>query len=771
VLERRLEKSAVLLLAAAGAVAILLMAFCTERRWGTEERALYNIPFTFVHDGKLAFPAYSFQSKPSFDRLYIHPPTHYGEISLLMKLGLPLYYAEAVPVTLVALLCLFLIVTANFPAYIQLGLISGLLAAMGWIASLGGYDYTFHLRPDLQLALALLAGLVALEASRAQSWETKRLFFGSFLLTYGSTIHYPGWPAWLGLGVFSWYAWRDPARKLLARRLLTGAAGACLAGVPYAAYMLHNWEFVRTFSSSLSLAKTTEIIAANFPVYRTMGGAASALPAMFYAWPVAAALAAAVPPFAIAALLLFVHRRLRAMALAFLPFCLFLFAFLGRKSFPYFYLECILAITGVWLLVALLWGTISARLPLRAAAAPAFSLLFLIGYVTYTPELRIVRFQIQRHEYGELRALAKEVVGRDATIACVHSNWYLSGATRWFDLTDDLLRSLPAMDLRTYCARFDAIAVAHDGGMDSQAGVNESTLYADGVLTLRGFGASGISPLFRWFWLSPRKEKPVAGFFWQNRELFRFREAVDGDHAVTSLLIPGDPDPWIWATAPIEFWWQKLPKRPGQQQAPGVMAILLFDNTRFQSAAGKLAGAKIIETIRGRVERVPPPYPRQNDAQDRLENPRSYAELLSTWAQPAQPPMQTYLNLQAMTRNAEVSTSTDGQVRVSASRPASGQGLVFAGVPALKPGRYYRVTFDLTTEAGGMEVGILPKGAGPAPVFARVVPCRPARESFVYQYPGGPPAQFVISAYNPFRDVPVRFEISSPLLEEVQLSR
>jgi hypothetical protein len=56
---------------------------------GHRRTHLYNIPYAYVHEGKLAFPIYGFGSPASFDRLFVHPPTHYAEVSLLMKAGIP----------------------------------------------------------------------------------------------------------------------------------------------------------------------------------------------------------------------------------------------------------------------------------------------------------------------------------------------------------------------------------------------------------------------------------------------------------------------------------------------------------------------------------------------------------------------------------------------------------------------------------------------------------------------------------------------------------
>ena len=394
--EQKFQLWAVILLSGAGALAFVLMAFFSERGWGGEERTLHSIPFTYVHDGKLALPVYGYSSRTSYDRLFVHPPVHYWEIGLLMRLGLPLYYAEASPTLFAALLCLFLIVTARFSRSIQLGLIAGFMTGVGWIVSIGRFDYAFHLRPDMHMAVALLGGLLALEAARAQGWEAKRVFAGSLLLTYGSTLHYPVWPGWLGLAVYAVLAWRELPRNELRARVLAGIAGGLVAGVPYLClHLIPNWRFLQQYSSHISFEKLPETIARNFPIYDGMFQTTSAWPfrKMLYNWPLTTTLGLSLPPFVVAGLLLWWHKELRPIVLATLPLSVFLFALLDRKLFCYFYLECILLLAGAWVWIACAWckafGHPSVPPFIARAAAPVFSVVFLIGY--WLPPYQVIR--------------------------------------------------------------------------------------------------------------------------------------------------------------------------------------------------------------------------------------------------------------------------------------------------------------------------------------------------------------------------------------------
>jgi hypothetical protein len=689
-----------------------------------------------------------------------------------MKLGLPLYYAEAVPSAFFALLCLFFIVNSQFALYVRLGLIAGLMASLGWIMKVGGFDYAFHLRPDLHMAMALFAGFLCLETARAQDWDIKRVFAGAFLLTYASTVHYPGWSGWVGLSAFLVAAFVSLPRMRLVRVALAGIAGGCLAGIPYVVFhLLPNWKFLKFYSGLLSLSKIPATISSNLPMYREMGDSGK-FPALFYAWPVTVGLRLAIPAFVIALILLIGHKQLRAMALGFLPLALFMCVFLARKLFSYLYLETTLAICGVWLLVAYLWLKLAARLPLpqsvRDAAAPLFAAFFVVVYWPTTPSLAAVELKYQRHEFGQLRALSKQIIGPNARVASIHSNWYFAGGTTWFDLTRDILFR-KATNYCDFFSHFDAISVPHLTHFESFTGVNESSLYERGMLTLRGFMGSRIDPAVRWFWLAPRKEKPVDGFFWQRSTLFRFRESAAGGHTVVSLIVKGNLQPFVASLSPLEYWAEDLPSREGDSGSR-YLAILLLDKARFQTAGPKLAEAKVLETFHGTVERVPEPYLQEDAVEDNIRVPRSYPEYLAQIAAPSEPASNVPLDLKPALDSVSVTEILrTGATEIAAKTNVGGEPLAVAEFPPLAPGDY-RVTFNLALTTGG--IWIAPFAGAPLaaePPFSRVVPCKPAKEGFVFHYSGGPQPHLLINANNAYAYGPLRVQIDHLSLERVDV--
>src|SRR6185437_1304761 len=132
------------------------------------------------------------------------PPVHYLEIGELMRLGIGLPYAEALPSTLLLLLALGIAATARYSAVVKVGLMYGIFAS---VTGFGGLqldqwmkaESLDGLRPDIHVTLAWISGLLLLEAARLRSWPLWQVVLGSFLVTYASGVHYFGVVAWTGL--------------------------------------------------------------------------------------------------------------------------------------------------------------------------------------------------------------------------------------------------------------------------------------------------------------------------------------------------------------------------------------------------------------------------------------------------------------------------------------------------------------------------------------------------------------------------------------------
>lgn len=780
---RPVELGAVLFLASAGALFVVLMAFFTERAWGTEERTLYNIPYTFQHYGQVAFPAYGYWYHASYDRLFVHPPTHYLAVGILMKLGIPLYYAEAIPLAALAILCLLIIAAGGFPTAMQLGLLAGVLSGVGWVATMGAGDYAFHLRPDAHMAIALLAGLLMLESARISQWDPKRLFAGALLVTYGATVHYPGSAGWLGIFVYAFLAWRELGWRRVRLRLTLITLGGCLAGVPYLVlHVIRNWHYIVYVLSAQPKHTLAQIVQDNFPIYREMTAGAGSFPwhTLFYAIPLKLAFRFGIPPFALAAALLIWRRQTAAMIVAALPVPICLFFLFGRKLFPYYYLESFLVLIGFWILIAALCmhAAKMVRRPwAEASAALIFAGLFAAAFAFATPALRTAQLKPRVHEFQLDRAAAKQVVGPNAIVASIHSLWYLGGGTHWFDLTNDLLRRLPSIDLATYFSRFDAIAVPDRGFFGSTTGLTEASLYAKGIVRLRGFEESGVSPGFKWIWFTARADRPVRGFFWRGQALWGFQDAASGDHVVVTSVVPlplAQLDSFAREMAPLDYWAAELPSnKPGDADA--FVVVMLLDAERFtRLRATVFAKYAPIEVIHGTIHPVDTAaLARQVDERNETVTfPRSYAEAL---------PLLVKTPLPTAIRPITGFSSPSQQFQLSAGDVLSGpwrveaqsvtkQWLATAELPELVKDGWYLVSLDLDIRSGGAAAFVLQDGQSPLVVIDREVP-QHAVENFVFRFPGGPPATLVLSAWNPFGPGKVALTIRSATVAKVELSR
>jgi len=106
------------------------------------------------------------------------------------------------------------------------------------------------------------------------------------------------------------------------------------------------------------------------------------------------------------------------------------------------------------------------------------------------------------------------------------------------------------------------------------------------------------------------------------------------------------------------------------------------------------------------------------------------------------------------------------------AKPVTLEPLAIANLPELPVGQYYRVSFDINMNEGGVATLLVQDGKStPLASLYRDVALKHASESFVFQSPGTSPLHLVLTADNPFRKAAVRFYISDPVLEQVDVDR
>ena len=210
--------------------AVVYLAFA-DRAIVFDEIGLHNPIYMYLNYGRMVYPVHG-----HFDDMTVHPPTHYLVIATLMRLGFGLFHAAAVvPCLLFITLCVLLYRSA-YPFSLKTSILAGVfLGALVW-------NQTYTIRPDVEMALAWITGLIAMECSRQSDWEPKRLFLGSFLLAYASAVHYPAFLAGASVLIYLGWIWRTLPAPRATRATGISAAGLALVALPYLSLFLLSYR-------------------------------------------------------------------------------------------------------------------------------------------------------------------------------------------------------------------------------------------------------------------------------------------------------------------------------------------------------------------------------------------------------------------------------------------------------------------------------------------------------------------------------------------------
>jgi hypothetical protein len=722
--DRRIERVTIIVCAAVLALSMSLVAFRTQRQFGLEETGLLNAPYTFAHYGKLAFPVYGYWYEAAYDRLFVHPPTHYLVVGLLLKLGVGLYYAEAIPVLFFILLSIYLIARSLLPFRLQLGLLLGYGAGVGVCSTLGIGDYFFHLRPDAHAATAWFAGLLLLDDARQRNWPPTTLFAGALVLTYASTVHYFALLGFLGAVVYLAFAARQLPRARLLAAAAAVAAGGLVVGVPYLyRFVLYNLtELLFLNAAYQAQGDWFSILERNFSIYPGMVAALGSHAPLLYALPLKSALALSIPPFAAAAVMLLLFRDLRPLVIAALPLPLFIFFYSPRKLFSYLYPEIFLFLCGFWILlaVAALWTSgryLGGRV--RRYTGPALAACFLIAFVVRTPAVRQIRFlePVPPHGMTVARAAALEIVGPHATVASQHSLWYVGGAQFWVDLTKDIFWKLPRWDLKAYFSRLTAVAVVSESFVNSTTGLNEVSLYDEGIVHLLGFFAAQDFSYPGWCWFTADASRQVQSFFPLRGKLHRFVQDPDGGYsllAVSGRVQPGEAGRIQSMPSLTTSLVLYLPndEEPGQR---AVVLLLAAAANKAAVAAGLPSQMTIRETISGRVDPVDVGALVRNLSDDEfIRFPRSYEEAIAeAWVNRHSdgPSDGEPIVWEKVYSEAQVVATNSPVVETRVESEIAPFWLLRSQSFDARQGRHYLLRHDLRINRGGVGIHVMQQGS------------------------------------------------------------
>jgi len=519
----------------------------------SEFEGLFNPIYMFLTTGRMTYPVHY-----AFDEMVIHPPIHYLEIALLMKAGVPGPLAVALVPWLLCLSALGLLTFSAVSWRLKIALAWGLAGTIAFSSPYGGI-----LRPDLHLFLAWVAGLVALESGRAGGWVTWRLAAGAALVTYASAIHYFGAVAFLAVVPYGIAALRERGRAGARRACMALVAGGCLVGIPYLVFfVVPHWAGIMAIvkavqgagGSGEAFRKHLADYAGGLTGVRRLGLGSLLLAGLYRA---------RVPVF-----LWSVPGLARAetcvLAAATLPLCSFVLFHSQGKSMWYYMPEAFVALSAAAYLVAAVAEAVARRGNVAAVArwgsglflswtvvAPAITLYHRdLTPITALPVLAI----------DVLRAAARQIVGRNASIGGRIGAWYTSGAHEWYDVAGDLLwqESLAGIDPPSYFRGFDYLVehAANSYVTANREGRTLGTWYADGTLHLHGFlfahrrgfqdfdpeGRRALAPTGTAYHdaliLSARPANRITGFHLSGRTLWRFSSAPEGTHVFVALVCP-----------------------------------------------------------------------------------------------------------------------------------------------------------------------------------------------------------------------------------------
>jgi hypothetical protein len=527
--------------------ALLYQCFA-ERVIYFDEVGLFNPVYTYLHSGKMTYPAHG-----QFDAMFIHPPTQYFLIAMLMHFGLSVFHAAGLLSVLLFVAFAALVSFSEFPFPIKASLLfSCFLGAFVWNEAL-------VLRPDLTLALCWCSGLVALESARLSHWNKWRLFVGGFFLALASAVHYPGIAAVLGLAVYAAWVWKALPWKEGKIKIGWMLGGACIIGFPYVVlFLIPHGRDVLAFSSSVQrVAPPGTAFQRHMEAYAYWKHWE---PALLRLRPVVTILTEpifrwSIPAAFLAPGLLILLPATRGLALASLPHLLFLLFGARHKQIGYtgyFVPEVILylvAVTSIFLTAIFAAVQRLNRQSFTVLAVVIVGVALAVGAVTDTPAIlgtNVIRTRgIYDFEAG--RAAGRAILGSNAVVGTNSAGvWYTCGAAHLYFVTPEISypSDLSCLDLKRYYGFFDALAVdPHQSWLAySRQRVSITSSYLDGILQLRGFFfadrrsrfESGLSYML----YSVRRPQRLIGYGVRGNNAYRFEEYSGGDQVLLSAVCP-----------------------------------------------------------------------------------------------------------------------------------------------------------------------------------------------------------------------------------------
>lgn len=521
---------------------LILCAFGMDRYGAVDEIGLINPAYMFAHTGRMTYPAHYFH-----DEMVVHPPAHYAAIGLLMKAGVPLYYAEAIPTVAWHLVLISAIVAAPFDLVTRIALLVGAIAPVVLLHNSVQQVELFGMRPEGEINAAWLTGLVMLETGRRRGWSAPWLAAGAAALSYAGSLHYYAAAAWLAVPGYAIVAARELDRRRLFRRVAAAVAlgTAVVAGPMLALFVVPHWSaIIRMVTSLAGGGSLSDPIYQHLAQYALWRSTWNVEPLRQVAWISGAApfLLARVPLVLAAVVLVAWRRDTRAIAFSSLPLLLTLFLAARHKHAYYFVHELSLLALGFWggiLGLAVAWRRV--RPPkIHARTLFAASLALGVALILLPPRSGDIRLTAQPrvHEAELARAAGITILGSDAIVGGRTGPWFISGARHWLGLELDVVWATAPNVIEELDAVVETYHISNT--KVTTIGPNLATLYARGLLHLRGFYiASPANSMISYVLLTDRPVHNTQGFGMTRDTLFRVTSVDQGPYRLTAAVCSG----------------------------------------------------------------------------------------------------------------------------------------------------------------------------------------------------------------------------------------
>jgi len=509
-----------------------------------DEVVLYNPIYMYLHTGVMTYPAHH-----HFDDMTVHPPPHYLVIAWLMRLGLSLYHAAAVLPSLLFLVLCVLLLRSTFALHLRVSIAAGVfLSAFVW-------NYTYTIRPDMDMALAWMTGLITLECSRQKGWDLKRLFLGSLLLAYASAAHYTGVLAASSVVFYIAWIWRTLPRPQAKRAAATAAVAVALIALPYLFLFVMPFRhgISEMFKATGAVGNVQGPLALHREAYRIWGGPYGRSPGQPLTQTMLQPLWVSLVPAAfVGPVLLALFRATRRLAVACLPLLFFIVFGAGHKLINYtgyFVPEFMIYFAGLFVIGGSLiafatrgWGW---SFPgwLRCTGA----LVFTAVVVHEHPSICSLKARRDVDDLEIARAASRSIVGPGALVGAGSPDaWYIGGGDHFYEMTQEIedRPTLAGLDLPSFFGSFPAIAVCPSRTWltSNKERITLTSEFARGALKLRGFffgdHYADTETLTSLTLVSSRRTPPVKGFATDGKTIYQFDEAPGADWIYYAAVCP-----------------------------------------------------------------------------------------------------------------------------------------------------------------------------------------------------------------------------------------